>query len=139
MSSLYGMAGGLLRFELTERYGVQSAVIDPCFIKLNSMLHRKIRKVTKNRPTSCSGDVVDSVDKLLQSLRCFASFKGTIYYSDARRWICFRWRQQRNWRPRFPPFSQICASFEPIDIHEKIYFQGLLTWSGCTQTRLPKQ
>lgn len=50
--------GGLLSYELTVRYGVNSTVIDPRTIKLNSMLRRKIRKISRQR-SSADGTVSD--------------------------------------------------------------------------------
>lgn len=43
---------GLLSFELTCRYGVPSTVIDPRQMKFNSMLKRRMKKLTKNRLNS---------------------------------------------------------------------------------------
>lgn len=43
---------GLLSFELTCRYGISSTVIDPRQMKFNSILKRRMKKLTKNRLNS---------------------------------------------------------------------------------------
>jgi hypothetical protein len=50
-SGVIDIAGGngLLSFELTCRYGVPSTVLDPRQMKFNSILRRRMKKLTKNR------------------------------------------------------------------------------------------
>mmetsp|Transcript_15672 Transcript_15672/g.26123 ORF Transcript_15672/g.26123 Transcript_15672/m.26123 type:complete len:273 (-) Transcript_15672:53-871(-) len=49
---------GLLSFELTCRYGIPSTVIDPRQMKFNSILKRRMKKLTKNR-LSCHARLSD--------------------------------------------------------------------------------
>lgn len=50
-SGVIDIAGGngLLSFELTCRYGIPSTVLDPRQMKFNSILKRRMKKLTKNR------------------------------------------------------------------------------------------
>jgi hypothetical protein len=50
-SGVIDIAGGngLLSFELSCRYGIPSTVLDPREMKFNSILRRRMKKLTKNR------------------------------------------------------------------------------------------